>query len=96
MCWLLADMCVYLKDPTPLHCDNKSAICIARNSIFHERTKHVEIHCHFSHHHLQLGIRSLPFVPSTLQIADIFTKSHFVLRFRFLFEKLLMHLVVTL
>jgi len=32
--WLLAYMSIYLKDPTTLHCDNKSAIHIAHNSIF--------------------------------------------------------------
>ncbi|XP_015580113.1 uncharacterized mitochondrial protein AtMg00810-like [Ricinus communis] len=34
--WLLADMGVFLRQPTPLHCDNKSAIQIAHNSVFHE------------------------------------------------------------
>ena len=40
--WLLADMDVYLKDPMPLHCDNKSAIHIVCNSVFHERIKHIK------------------------------------------------------
>ncbi|XP_047314196.1 uncharacterized mitochondrial protein AtMg00810-like [Impatiens glandulifera] len=31
--WLLANMGVFLHEPTPLFCDNKSAIQIARNSI---------------------------------------------------------------
>ena len=83
--WLLADMGVTLNCPTPLHCDNKSAIQIARNSVFHERTKHIEIDCHFTHHHLQLGTISLPFVPSALQIADIFTNVHSALSFQFFF-----------
>jgi len=89
-------MGVYLKDPTPLHCDNKGAIHIACNFVFHERTKHIETNCHFNRHHLQLGTISLQFVPSTLQIAYIFTKLHSVLRFCFLFDKLSMHLAVTL
>ncbi|PNX69388.1 gag-pol polyprotein, partial [Trifolium pratense] len=51
--WLLSDMGVTLSEPTPMYCDNKSAIQIAHNSVFHERTKHIEIDCHFTRHHLQ-------------------------------------------
>ncbi|GKD14698.1 uncharacterized mitochondrial protein-like protein [Tanacetum coccineum] len=71
--WLLADMGVYITSPTPLYCDNRRAIQIARNTVFHERTKHIEIDCHFTRHHLQAGTISFPFVPFALQIADIFT-----------------------
>ncbi|KAJ9562346.1 hypothetical protein OSB04_007506 [Centaurea solstitialis] len=94
--WLLADMGVDVSQPTPLHCDNKSAMQIAKNSVFYERTKHIEIDCHFTRQHLQLGTISLPFVPSTLQIADIFTKALSASRFRFLSDKLSMLIVVAL
>eukprot|EP00257_Ricinus_communis_P013579 XP_015571049.1 uncharacterized protein LOC107260820 [Ricinus communis] len=50
--WLLADMGVSLRQPTPLHCDDKSAIQIAHNSVFHEQTKHIEIDCYITRHHL--------------------------------------------
>ncbi|GJX59951.1 retrovirus-related pol polyprotein from transposon TNT 1-94 [Tanacetum coccineum] len=66
LCWLLADMGVHISHATPLYCDNRSAIQIARNSVFHECTNHIEIDCHFTHHHLQARTISLPFVPSTL------------------------------
>ncbi|GKD65512.1 uncharacterized mitochondrial protein-like protein [Tanacetum coccineum] len=67
--WLLADMGVHITSPTPLYCDNRSAIQIARNTIFHKRTKHIEIDCHFTRHHLQVGTISLPSVSSALQFS---------------------------
>ncbi|GKA07978.1 uncharacterized mitochondrial protein-like protein [Tanacetum coccineum] len=60
--WLLADMGVPISHSTPLHCDNRSAIHIARNSVFHEGTKHIEIDFHFTRHHLQVGTISLSFL----------------------------------
>jgi hypothetical protein len=88
--WLLLDMGISLSEPTPMHCDNKSAIQIAHNSVFLERTKHIEIDCHLTRHHLQHGTITLPFISSSLQIADLFTKMHSIKRFRFLVDKLLM------
>jgi hypothetical protein len=88
--WLISDMGVSVTSPTPLYCDNKSAIQIAHNSVFHERTKHIEIDCHFIRQHLQSDTITLPFVSSTLQLADFFTKTHTAARFRFLLGKLSM------
>lgn len=42
---LLRDFRVQVTGPAKLFCDNKSAMHIASNPVFHERMKHVEIDC---------------------------------------------------
>ena len=87
---LLSELGVPQSSPTSLYCDNRSAIQIAHNTVFHERTKHIEIDCHFVRQHLQSGFISLPFVSLALQLADFFTKTHTTARFRFFLDKLSM------
>nr|GEU67883.1 hypothetical protein [Tanacetum cinerariifolium] len=94
--WLLADMGVPISHATPLHRDNRGDIQIARNSVFHERTKHIQIDCHFTRHHLHARTIYLPFVPFALQITNMFTKPDSGPRFHFLTDKLSMLLAAAL
>lgn len=71
---LLTDLSITSHLPVPIHSDSRVAIHIARNPVFHERTKHVELDCHFVHQQYLVGLISLSFVPSKEQLADIFTK----------------------
>ena len=83
-------MGVSLSSATPVYCDNRSAIQIAHNDVFHEWTKHIEIDCHFVHDHLLQGSLQLHSVTSRDQLVDIFTKSHPLGHFRDLVSKLKM------
>ena len=60
--------------PMKLICDNQAALNIASNLVFHERTKHIEIDCHFIREKLVKGVIVTEFVNSNDQLADIFTK----------------------
>ena len=72
--YLLHDFQIPQSQPAFIYCDNQSAIHIANNPAFHERTKHIELDCHFIREKInQSKIRLSP-VSSSLQLADAFTK----------------------
>ena len=58
----------------PIMCDNTSAISIVANPVDHSRTKHIDIRYHFIREHALKGTITLHYVPTTKQLADIFTK----------------------
>lgn len=72
---LLADLSISPVMPVPILSDSQSVIHIARNPVFHERTKHVELDCHFVRQQFLSGMISLTFTPSKSQLADLFTKA---------------------
>lgn len=75
--WLIQlreDLSISLSLPISLHSYSQAAIHIARNPIFHERTKHVALDCHFVRQQFLYGIISLTFIPSSSQLADLFIK----------------------
>ncbi|KAM0952651.1 putative RNA-directed DNA polymerase [Dioscorea sansibarensis] len=76
--------------PTPLHADNTSAIQIAANPVYHECTKHIEVDCHSIREAYDHQVLTLPHISTTLQIADIFTKSMTRQRHNFLVGKLML------
>ncbi|XP_019255434.1 PREDICTED: uncharacterized protein LOC109234046 [Nicotiana attenuata] len=53
---LLHDISMPIVSPISVFCDNATAIHIAKNLVFHERTKHIEVDCHFIRTKLYEGL----------------------------------------
>lgn len=71
---LLGKLGVNNLQPVTLHCDNQSALHIARNPVFHECTKHIDLDCHFTSEKVMEGLIQLSYLPTASQLADVLTK----------------------
>ena len=76
--------------PITLGCDNRSAIQIAYNDVFHEQTKHIEIYYHFVRQHVARNAVRLLSITSKEQPVDLFIKVHSPGRFHDLISKLIL------
>jgi len=51
----LAVMGIFLDKPIRLFCNNQTTLHMAKNPMFHKRTKHIKINCHFVRERLFSG-----------------------------------------
>jgi len=60
--------------PTEIYCDNKSAIALSKNPIFHGWSKHIDIRFHKIRELIAEEEVMIKYCPIEEQIVDIFTK----------------------
>ena len=59
---------------TLLLVDNQSAMALAKNASFHDRTKHIAVHHHFIRDEVENGTIRPEYIPTDDQVADVLTK----------------------
>lgn len=73
--YLLRELNILPLDHPTFLCDNRSALFISQNPISHKRAKHIDLDYHFVHELVASGKLYTHYVPTKLQLADIFTTS---------------------
>ena len=85
---LIKELGVQIPMPMEVYYDNKSAIYIAENPVFHERTKHIEIDCHVTRERIKSGMIMLKHIGTNDQPADVSPRHYHRTRLQLLLSKL--------
>ena len=85
---LLSDIFDLQLDATYIHCDNQSCVNLSENSVFHDKSKHIEIKYRYIRDMVQRGAVKLQYVATDEQIADVLTKPLARVKFEYSREKL--------
>lgn len=72
---LMKELKINVPFPINVYSDSKAALQIAANPVYHERTKHIEIDCHFITEKIIQGLISTNYISARKQPADVLTKS---------------------
>lgn len=71
---LLKKLSLAQEEPIEICVDNKSAIALSKNPVFHDRSKHIDTRYHFIREYIARKEVQIKYVKSQDQAADIFTK----------------------
>ena len=86
--YLLQDLRIPYKEPIQLLCDNKSAIYLAHDPLYHDRVQHVDIDRFYIREQLDSGMIDIKHIRTEDQCANVFTKGLLEITFTRLISKL--------
>lgn len=64
----------YDQDCAEIYCDSQSAIHLSRNTMYHERTKHIDVRLHFIRDIIAEGVIKVKKICTDVNPVDILTK----------------------
>jgi hypothetical protein len=85
---LLADLLKTEVKKVVLKIDNQSAIALSKNSVYHERSKHIDTRFHYIRDCVESGMFEIQHVCTEDQRADILTKSLAKMKFQEMRERI--------
>lgn len=71
---ILIEIRFFKPTPIPLYCDNTFVLHIAEDPVLHERTKNIELDCHFIRDQVKAGFLQPTYLPNAHQLVDLLTK----------------------
>nr|GEU78356.1 copia protein [Tanacetum cinerariifolium] len=83
------DFTMYQMD-TKIHVDNKSAICVVKNPLYHSKTKHIKIRHHFIRDSYEKRLIEMVKIHTDSNVADLLTKAFDVTSLKDIFLMMVM------
>jgi len=87
----LGEFSEVIKGPIKLNCNNQAAITLSKDNKFHSHTKHISIRHHFIREAVENDQIVVQYVPSSENVADVFTKALPRPKFEYFIERLGLH-----
>eukprot|EP00253_Pinus_taeda_P022641 PITA_22641 len=75
ICQIHSEFGIQQRHPTTLWCDNQSAIKLCKDSVQHQRNKHIELHMHFIIKLIHDHVLEVQYCSTDDQVANIFTRA---------------------
>ena len=66
---------VLIRDAMTVNVDNQGAMALARNPVFHNRSKHIDVQYHYARELVKAGNIDRAYMPTKEMLADLLTKS---------------------